>query len=252
MIDTHCHVDFKEYNKNRNEVMERAKNKLTAIINSGASLGGNRRTLKLQEDYSGFLYSTLGFHPSKTSKADSSIIKLALKEIDDNIDLVVGIGETGLDYHEVTDVNHRKKQEKIFGIFIEMAEEYELPLVIHARDAEKKALAMVKKTTSLKDVVFHCYGGDMETAELIVEEGYFLSLSTIVCFSDHHKKLAKEIPISNLLTETDSPYLSPFKGIRNEPAFVEEAIKVIAEKKSLTPAKVGKITEKSAKKIFNI
>ena len=70
MIDTHCHVDFKEYNKNRNEVMERAKNKLTAIINSGASLGGNRRTLKLQEDYNGFLYSTLGFHPSKTSKAD--------------------------------------------------------------------------------------------------------------------------------------------------------------------------------------
>ena len=145
-----------------------------------------------------------------------------------------------------------KRQEKIFGIFIEMADEYELPLVIHARDAEKKALGMVKKTSSLKDVVFHCYGGDMETAELIVEEGYFLSLSTIVCFSDHHKKLAKEIPISNLLTETDSPYLSPFKGIRNEPAFVEEAIKVIAEKKSLTPSKVGKITEKSAKKIFKI
>ena len=235
MIDTHCHVDFKEYNKNRNEVMERAKNKLTAIINSGASLGGNRRTLKLQEDYSGFLYSTLGFHPSKTSKADSSIIKQALNEIEDNIDLAVGIGETGLDYHEVTDVNQEKNKKNYLEFLLKWQKNMNFHLVIHARAAEKKALEMVKKTSSLKDVVFHCYGGDMETAELIVEEGYFLSLSTIVCFSDHHKKLAKEIPISNLLTETDSPYLSPFKGIRNEPAFVEEAIKVIAEKKSFNP-----------------
>ena len=71
MIDTHCHVDFKEYNKNRNEVMGRAKDKLNAIINSGASLGGNRRTLNLQKEYHGFLYSTLGFHPCKASKAGS-------------------------------------------------------------------------------------------------------------------------------------------------------------------------------------
>ena len=109
MIDTHCHVDFKEYNKNRNEVMERAKDRLSAIINSGASLGGNRRTLNLQEEYKGFLYSTLGFHPSKASKADSSVIKQALEEINTNIDLAVGIGETGLDFHKITDVNARKE-----------------------------------------------------------------------------------------------------------------------------------------------
>jgi len=85
-----------------------------------------------------------------------------------------------------------------------------------------------------------------------VEEGYHISLSTIVCFSDHHQKLAEEIPISNLLTETDSPYLSPFKGIRNEPAFVEETVRVIAEKKSISPSEVGRATEKNAKKIFKI
>ena len=103
MIDTHCHVDFKEYNKNREEVMKRAKDKLTAIINSGASLGGNRRTLNLQKEYKGFLYSTLGFHPSNASKADSSIIKQALSEINSDIDSAVGIGETGLDFHEIKD-----------------------------------------------------------------------------------------------------------------------------------------------------
>jgi TatD DNase family protein len=252
MIDTHCHVDFKEYNKNRKEVMERAKSKLTAIINSGASLGGNRRTLNLQEEYKGFLYSTLGFHPSKASKADSTIIKQALDEINTNIDLAVGMGETGLDFHEITDTNARKRQVKLFEIFIELSKEYGLPLIVHARDAEEKALSMVKKASSISDVVFHCYGGDLRTAELIVEEGYYISLSTIVCFSDHHQKLAEEIPISNLLTETDSPYLSPFKGIRNEPAFVEETVRVIAEKKSISPSEVGRATEKNAKKIFKI
>lgn len=252
MIDTHCHVDFKEYNKNRNEVMERAKDRLSAIINSGASLGGNRRTLNLQEEYKGFLYSTLGFHPSKASKADSSVIKQALEEINTNIDLAVGIGETGLDFHKIIDVNARKRQIKLFEIFIELSEEYELPLIVHARDAEKKALEMVKKSSSINNVVFHCYGGDSKTAELIVEEGYHISLSTIVCFSEHHQKLAEEIPISNILTETDSPYLSPFKGVRNEPAFVEEAVKVIAEKKSISSHEVDRKTGKNAKKIFKI
>jgi len=74
MIDTHCHVDFKAFNKNREEVIGRAKDKLTAIINSGASLGGNRRTLKLQEEYKDFLYPTLGFHPMKAAKADLNVI----------------------------------------------------------------------------------------------------------------------------------------------------------------------------------
>ena len=150
-----------------NEVIERAKAKLSAIINSGASLGGNRRTLKLQEEYKGFLYSTLGFHPSNASKADSSIIKQALNEINNNIDIAVGIGETGLDFHDVTDSNARKRQVKLFEIFIELSNEYELPIVLHARDAEEKALAMVKNISQLNDVIFHCFGGDVKQPSLL-------------------------------------------------------------------------------------
>jgi len=252
MIDTHCHIDFKEYNKNRSEIMERAKKKLSALVNSGASLGGNRRTLNLQEEYKGFLCSTLGFHPTNASKADASVVKQALDEIIANIDLAVGIGETGLDFHEITNINARKRQENLFKTFIELSDEYELPLIIHARDAEKKALDMVKKTSSINNVVFHCYGGDSKTAKLIVDEGYHISFSTIICFSEHHQKLVEEIPISNILTETDSPYLSPFKGVKNEPAFVEEAVKVIAEKKSISAHEIDRKTEKNAKKIFKI
>lgn len=252
MIDTHCHVDFKEYNKNRNEVMERAQHKLNAIINSGASLGGNRRTLKLLEEYPGFLYPTLGFHPSNASKADQNIIEQAIGEIRDNIDKAVAIGETGLDFHEVKEEKAKKRQLTVFNTFIELAIDYQLPIVIHARDAESKALDIVKKFSSIPDVIFHCYGGDAETADKIIDEGYYLSFSTIICFSKHHQDLAREIPLENILTETDSPYLSPFKGMRNEPAFVEEVINTLAQVKNISREKVDAETEKNAKKIFRL
>lgn len=251
MIDTHCHVDFKEYNRNREEVMERAQGKLKAIINSGASLGGNRRTLKLKEEYPGFVYPTLGFHPSNASKADQVIIEQAIGEIRDNINKSVAIGETGLDFHDLNDEKAKNRQIKVFKAFIDLAAEYELPLVIHARDAEKKALEMVRKPP-VSDVIFHCYGGDAQTAEMIVDEGYYLSFSTIICFSKHHQDLARKVPLSHILTETDSPYLSPFKGRRNEPAFVEEVINTLARVKTVSEDEVDKITHKNAVEIFRL
>jgi TatD DNase family protein len=252
MIDVHCHVDFKGYNKNREEVMQRAKDKLNGIINSGASLGGNRRTLKYMENYKGFMHASLGFHPVNASKADSDIIERVFDEINENIDEAVAIGESGLDFHEVTDLEGRRRQIKVFSRFINMAVEYEMPLILHVRDAENRAFEMVKKHSSIPDVVFHCYGGDLETAEKIIEEGYYLSFSTILSFSDHHKELVKDLPLSNLLTETDSPYLSPFKGKRNEPSFVEEVVKTLAEVKSIPIREVDRATEKNARKIFGI
>lgn len=252
MIDAHCHVDFKEFNRNREAVMLRAQEKLTAIINSGASLGGNRRTLKLSEEYSGFLYPTLGFHPSNAVKADWVIIKEVLEEINTNIDKAVALGETGLDFNGKMDLTARKRQIKVFKIFLKMAAEYHLPLVIHARDAEKEALGMVKKYLSIPAVIFHCYGGDIETGKMIVDEGYYISFSTMITFSGHHQKLIKDIPLNKIITETDSPYLSPFKGIKNEPSFVEEVVNIIAQIKDLPPENVDRITEKTAKQIFKI
>lgn len=252
MIDTHCHVDFKDFNKNREEVMDRAKKKLNSIINSGATLGGNRRTLKLIEEYKGFLYGTLGFHPESASKADSSIIEQSFKEINENIDKAVALGETGLDFYHIEETEKRNRQIKVFKSFIDLANEYEMPLVIHARDAELKSFEIVKKYSKDIDIIFHCYGGNLETMDKIIEENYYISFSTIICYSEYHKKLVENMPLENVLTETDSPYLSPFKGQKNEPAFVEETVKKIAEIKSLPPLKVDKITEKNAKKVFGI
>ncbi|MDD1775589.1 MAG: TatD family hydrolase [Methanobacterium sp.] len=250
MIDSHCHVDFKEYNKNREEVIGRARENLSAIINSGASLGGNRRTLKLQAENPQFIYATLGFHPHNAVKADQNIIEQSLDEIIGNIDQAVAIGETGLDYHNLQGEEPKKRQKQLFERFIDLALQYEKPLVIHARDAEEIALEMVKNK-NLNQVIFHCYGGDARTARAIVDEGYYISISTIISFSKHHQKLAAEIPLDNMLTETDSPYLSPFKG-RNEPSYVGEVIKEVARVKELTQDEVDRVTEKNAYKVFKL
>jgi TatD DNase family protein len=252
MIDTHCHVDFKDFNKNRAEVIDRARGKLIAIINSGATLGGNRRTLRLINEYKGFVYGSLGLHPINASKIDSSVLDQILNEISMDINNIVAIGETGLDFHRIDDYDKRKKQERVFKLFIDLANEHEMPMVIHARDAEERAFEIVKKYSMLKNVIFHCYGGDLETARSIVEEGYYISISTMICFSKHHQKLVAGLPISSILTETDSPYLSPFKGRKNEPAFLDEVIKAIAEIKSLSFSEVEKITEKTASNIFGL
>lgn len=250
MIDSHCHVDFKVYNKNRQEIMKNAQDNLTAIVNSGASLGGNRRTLKLAEEYKNFLYPTLGFHPLNASKSDESVIKQVLTEIESAIGDAVALGETGLDFNRLDNEMVKNRQIKLFETFLKLSIEYQLPLVIHAREAEQRALEMVKKYSSIPQVAFHCYGGDLETAQKIIDEGYLISLSTIVCFSEHHQLLASKIPLSNLLTETDSPYLSPFKGQRNEPSFVKETVKTIADVKSTSIEEVSKITESNARRIF--
>jgi TatD DNase family protein len=252
MMDTHCHVDFKEFNRDRDQVIKRAQKNLTAIINSGASLGGNRRTLELLEKYEGFLYATLGFHPVNASKTDSSVIEEVIREINLNVDNAVAIGETGLDFHHTKNNQGRKRQINVFESFIDLAIEHELPVVIHARDAERKALDIINKYPSIEDVIFHCYGGNIDTAKIIIAEGYYISFSTVICFSKHHQNLLKDIPISNILTETDSPYLSPFKGKRNEPSFVEEAVKTIAYGKSMSTKEVSDITERNAKNVFRI
>jgi len=252
MIDTHCHVDFKDYNKNREEVIKRAKKELSCIINSGATLGGNRRTIQLINDYKNFIHGTLGFHPVNAAKAESVVLDDVKKEIISNLDKAVALGETGLDFYHTTDLEGKRKQENVFKSFIELASENDMPLVIHARDSENKAFELVKEYSEIPDVVFHCYSGDDATAEKIIDEGYFISVSTMICFSSYHQNLIKDLPLSCMITETDSPYLSPFKGKRNEPVYVKEAITKIAEIKDISFGRVDKLTEKNAKKVFRI
>ncbi|MGL6298064.1 MAG: TatD family hydrolase [Methanobacteriaceae archaeon] len=253
MIDTHCHIDFKDFDKDRSEVLKVAKDKLTAVINSGTSLEGNNRVLELSssDNCKGFLYPSFGFHPITSGDASNEEIEIAKKHIVDNIDNIVAIGEVGMDFYYVKDKTKRARQEEIFRGFAELAQEYQIPLLIHARDSERKAYNVVEEFKSIPEVIFHCYSGSLKIANKLVDSGYYMSFSTMICYSEHHQELASEIPIENILTETDSPYLSPFKG-RNQPDYVAEAIKKIAEIKGEDFSKIDELTEKNAKKVFKI
>ena len=252
MIDTHCHLDFEPFNKDREETIKRSKEKLTAVINSGTSLKGNKRVLKLSKEYSNFLYPTFGFHPVRSSQISDENLNLAIEYMKEHIDDILAIGEVGMDYFYVKDKQERARQGEIFTKFVELANEYEVPLLIHARDCEKKAYNIVKDYDNIPKVIFHCYSGSLKTAKKIIEEGYYTSFATMICYSNHHQDLAKEIPIENILTETDSPYLAPKRGDRNEPINVGYVVEKLAEIKEESINTIDKITENTAKDVFGI
>jgi TatD DNase family protein len=134
MIDTHCHIDFEDFDDDREEVIKRAKDKLDHVIVSGYSNDSNMEVLKLSKDYEGFIYPTFGFHPVSSQNATEEDLKIAHKNIETYLDDILAIGEVGMDYYYVTDKALRERQQEIFRSFLELANEYKVPIVMHVRD----------------------------------------------------------------------------------------------------------------------
>lgn len=253
MIDTHCHIDFEEYDKDRDEVITRAKDKLDAVIVSGIGYESNQGVLDLSEKYKDFIYPSFGYHPVSSQKCSDEELRLAHEHLIENLDNIVAIGEVGMDYFYVKDKALREKQKEIFLSFIEIANEYEKPLLMHVRDCEKKALNIVEEYDNIPYVIFHCYSGSLKTAKRIMNhENYFMSFSTMLCYSEEHQNLIKNISLDNVLTETDSPYLAMTKEERNEPVNVVNAVYKIAEIKDIDVGIVDEVTTNNARKVFKI
>ena len=253
MIDTHCHIDFEDFDDDRDEVNKRAKDKLDKVIVSGYSNQSNIDVLELSKDNEGFIYPTFGFHPVSSQNATDEEIKTAHKNIIKHLDDIVAIGEVGMDYFYVTDKSLRERQKKIFTGFLELANEYQKPIVMHVRDCEKKAVNIIDEYEDIPYFVFHCYGGSLKTAKRIMNmDNAYMSFSTMVCYSKQHQDLIEKIDLNYVLTETDSPYLAMTKEDRNEPANVANAVRKIAEIKNMDVNTVDKITTNNALKIFKI
>ncbi|KZX10380.1 TatD family hydrolase [Methanobrevibacter filiformis] len=252
MIDIHCHLDFEEYDNDRHEVIKRAKDKLRAVINSGTSYEGNKRVFELSNNNKGFIYPTFGFHPTNSGKSSELDIEIAINHMIEYMDDIVAIGEVGMDYFYIKDKKEREKQIEIFKQFATLANDYKKPIVIHCRDAEKKAFNLIQEFDDIPSVIFHCYSGSLKTANKLVDNGYFMSFSNMLSYSKQHQDLVKEIPLDNILTETDSPYLSTIRGERNEPYNVYKTLNKIAELKNIDLNLVNEITETNAIEVFNI
>ncbi len=248
VIDSHCHLDFPKFNKDQADVIEKANEAgVVEMINSGVDYKTNSSTLELAKKYQQ-VHATLGLSPHMAADADKEQINQILNQIERNVDRIVGIGEAGLDHYYCKTEKGQEKQIAAFKQVIELADKYNKPLVIHAREAEDLALELSRQ---LKTVVFHCYGGSIETMQNIVDAGHFVSVPTLVCFSEHHKEIAKHLPLENMIIETDSPYLSPRKG-RNEPAFVLDSVPIIAGLKQIDEAEVALTTIQNTRRIFDI
>ena len=253
MIDTHCHIDFEEFDDDREDVIKRAKDKLDHVIVSGYSNESNMKVLQLSKDYEGFIYPTFGFHPVSSQNASEEDLKIAHENIRNNLDSILAVGEVGMDYYYVTDKALRERQQEIFKSFLELANEYRVPIVMHVRDCEKKAVNIIEDYDDIPYFVFHCYGGSLKTAKRIMNRGdSYMSFSTMLCYSKHHQDLIEKINLDYVLTETDSPYLAMTKEERNEPANVVKAVHKIAEIKNMDVSTVDEITTNNARKIFKI
>ncbi|WP_048132376.1 TatD family hydrolase [Methanosarcina sp. 1.H.T.1A.1] len=248
IIDSHCHLDFPKFNPDREETILRARKAgVIGMINSGISLKGNRISLELAEKNED-IHAALGLSPDIGREGSDKDIDTILAQIEANAGNAVGIGEAGLDFQDCKTNEERERQTASFKKVIEIAKNLDKPLVVHARMAEAEVLKLVKE---MDTVVYHCYSGSLETMQEIVDSGYYISLATLVCFSEHHQALAAEVPLENLLLETDSPFLSPRKG-RNEPAYIVDSIPVIAQLKEMEPAEIAKAATENARRVFGI
>jgi TatD DNase family protein len=243
-VDAHCHLDFEQFDDDRDEVISNAKHKLEFIVNAGSNLDHNRAALELGQKYPDFVIPTLGLHPCYTDDFDQlEEVKQQIHEQDP-----VAIGEIGLDHYHVEEKALRERQEEVFRELLQLAEELQKPVVIHSRDAERKAVEILKEY-DLPDVMLHCFNGTPGLAEEAVEKEMTVGVTTQVLYSTRVQNIVKTLEIENILLETDSPYL--YQGERNEPVNVVESTEKIAQLTSISTEKVSETTTKNARRFFN-
>ncbi len=268
MIDSHCHLYDPAFEPDCDDVLTRAFSAgITDIIISGTDIDRNEKALSLcrkirSERLSGKpvpqTYATLGLSPFLAVSASDDVINATLDHLEGLLKThdpaVIGIGESGMDYFYHKDEAERLRQRNVFERVIGIAAENDLPLVIHGRDAESDCLDMIL-SGGLRKAVFHSYGGSPETMRRILDSGYFISLSTLVCTSSRHKKLAGMVDPDRLFLETDSPYLSPrkMKGFpRNEPSFATDSLRKVASLLSMTTEELTELTIRNVRKFYGI
>ena len=251
LADTHCHLDFPEFNLDRDEVIQRAKDQcLRYIVNIGSSLLGTRKSVELSKQYD-FIYATCGIHPHEADRVDDKI-RGELKELAGE-DKVVAIGEIGLDYYK----NYSKveNQKSLFISLVKLAQDSGLPLVIHNRQAEADTLKILKEAMPVKAVV-HCFSGGQEFLKECLALGFFISYTCNITYkkAEGLRDLVKATPLERLLLETDAPYLPPegFRGRRNEPIYVKYLAQEIARIKEITLEEVASVTTENAKTFFDL
>ena len=239
LIDIHCHLDHPKFN-DLDKVIENAKKAgVKVILTNGINPETNRKTLEIAKKYD-IVKAALGIYPINQLKKEIEEgnyplkpnifdIDEEIKFIEKNRDNIIAIGEVGLDG---LDIENIKEQKIVFEKLIKLAEKIKKPIIVHSRRAEKEVIDLLE-SSRCKKVLLHCFSGKKWLVKRASELGYYFSIPTNIVRAHNFQLMAKEVNINQLFCETDAPYLSPFKDKRNEPAFIIESYKKIAEIKGM-------------------
>lgn len=253
LFDTHVHLNAWQFKEDLNEVIERA---VEAGVTRMTVVGFDEETIppaiEIAETYD-FIYAAVGWHPVDAIDFKDHHLDY-LREYAQH-EKVVALGEMGLDYY--WDKSPKDVQEKVFRAQIQLAKEVNLPIIIHNREATDDVIRILQEEKA-EEVggIMHCYSGTVEQMQPCLEMNFYISLAGPVTFKNAKlpKKVAKEVPLDRLLVETDAPYLAPhpFRGKRNEPAYVTKVAEAIAELRNMDYETICEITTKNALAIYRI
>lgn len=251
MIDTHSHINMIE-GLSLDEIIKNAfDNGIDKIIVPSAYPADMENIMDLVNKYDN-VYGMLGIHPSEVKSWDDSFIE-KIKNYAKN-SKIAAIGEIGLDYY--WDKSFNDLQKEVFIKQIKLANELNLPIDIHDREAHKDTYDIIQEHNNGSKVIMHCFSGSVEFARECVKAGFYLGIGGVVTFKNavKMKEVAKDIPFERILLETDAPYLTPvpFRGKENQPAYVKYVAEEIASLRGISVEEVAQITTENAKTVFNI
>lgn len=251
LVDSHCHLNYPEFDNLDDTVAQAANNGVNYMQTICTQRADFKRLLEITEKYKN-IFCSFGVHPHEAEKEG-----VTYEEIKENCQnpSVIGVGETGLDYF----YNHAEAcaQKRSFIMHLDAARELNLPVIIHTRDAEKDTQEILNQAIKKgsEKLLFHCFSSNAELARYGVEKDIYFSASGIITFkkSEALREIFKQIPLELLLVETDSPYLAPvpYRGKPNQPAYTRHVAEVLAEIKGLSVEEVARITTDNFFKLFN-
>ncbi|MGD2064343.1 MAG: TatD family hydrolase [Nitrospirota bacterium] len=261
-VDVHTHLTHESFAGDLPQVLGRARAAgVTRIVTNGTDGPDNRRVLALAASYPEVL-PALGIYPVDAVaneilagghelpwRQQPVEVEAELEFIDAHADQAAAIGECGLDAHWVPD--YMARQEEVFTALIEIAKRHDRPLVVHSRRAEAETFAVLQRAGATR-VDFHCFGGKFKLARAVCDAGYYCSIPANVGKNQLFQKMARELPLDRLLTETDAPYLAPERGSRNEPANVPATVHTIAELRDLPVSQVERAIDENFRRLFEI
>jgi len=250
MIDSHAHLDFPQFDDDREAVIERAREAgLAAILNVGADLVSSRAAVALAEQYDS-IYAAVGVHPHDAKMVTPAVLD-ELRALTRH-PKVVAIGEIGLDYYR--DLSPRPVQRQVFADQLALATELALPVVIHDREAHDDVLAVLYGWQGTG--VIHSYSAGLERLDEVLGLGFSIGISGPVTFRRAHRlrSVAAAVPLERLLVETDCPYLTPvpYRGRRNEPAYVQYVAEAVAQARGIAEEALARATTDNARRLFGI